>query len=52
MRPTRAFIVAPWSQWWWSAEMEWWRKGIRYDAWRAAGVEARVLKSAGIGRGQ
>ena len=28
------------------------RKGIGYDAWRAAGVEPRVLKSAGIGRGQ
>jgi hypothetical protein len=28
------------------------RKGIRYDAWRAAGVEPRVLKAAGIGRGQ
>ena len=28
------------------------RKGISYDAWRAAGVEPRVLKSAGIGRGQ
>lgn len=29
-----------------------WRKGITYDAWRAAGVESRVLKAAGIGRGQ
>ena len=28
------------------------RKGISYDAWRAAGVEARVLRAAGIGRGQ
>lgn len=28
------------------------RKGISYDAWRAAGVEPRVLRSAGIGRGQ
>lgn len=28
------------------------RKGIGYDAWRAAGVEARVLKRAGIGRGR
>jgi len=28
------------------------RKGIGYEAWRAAGVEPRVLKSAGIGRGQ
>ncbi len=28
------------------------RKGISYDAWRAAGVEPRVLKSAAIGRGQ
>jgi hypothetical protein len=28
------------------------RKGIGYDAWRAAGVEPRVLKAAGIGRGQ
>lgn len=28
------------------------RKGISYDAWRAAGVEPRVLKAAGIGRGQ
>jgi hypothetical protein len=27
-------------------------KGIHYDAWRAAGVEPRVLKAAGIGRGQ
>ena len=27
------------------------RKGISYDAWRAVGVEARVLKAAGIGRG-
>ena len=28
------------------------RKGIGYDAWRAANVEPRVLKAAGIGRGQ
>ena len=28
------------------------RKGISYQAWRQAGVEARVLKAAGIGRGQ
>lgn len=28
------------------------RKGIGYDAWRTAGVEPRVLKAAGIGRGQ
>jgi len=28
------------------------RKGIGYEAWRAAGVEPRVLKAAGIGRGQ
>ncbi len=28
------------------------RKGIGYDAWRAAGVEPRVLKAAGISRGQ
>lgn len=28
------------------------RKGITYDAWRQAGVEARVLRAAGIGRGQ
>jgi hypothetical protein len=28
------------------------RKGISYDAWRAAGIEPRVLKAAGIGRGQ
>lgn len=28
------------------------RKGITYDAWRAVGVEPRVLKSAGIGRGR
>ncbi|MFN2608286.1 MAG: hypothetical protein ABR511_10440 [Acidimicrobiales bacterium] len=28
------------------------RKGISYDAWRAVGVEPRVLKAAGIGRGQ
>jgi len=26
------------------------RKGISYDAWRQVGVEARVLKAAGIGR--
>jgi hypothetical protein len=28
------------------------RKGISYDAWRAAGVEPRVLRAAGIRRGQ
>ncbi len=28
------------------------RKGISYDAWRAVGVEPRVLKAAGIGRTQ
>lgn len=28
------------------------RKGITYSAWREAGVEPRVLKAAGIGRGQ
>ena len=28
------------------------RKGITYDAWRAVGVEPRVLKAAGIGRGR
>ncbi len=28
------------------------RKGISYSAWRAVGVEARVLKAAGISRGQ
>ena len=28
------------------------RKGISYDAWRTAGVEPRVLKSAGLGRGK
>jgi hypothetical protein len=28
------------------------RKGIGYEAWRAANVEPRVLKAAGIGRGQ
>ncbi len=28
------------------------RKGITYEAWRAIGVEPRVLKAAGIGRGQ
>ena len=28
------------------------RKGISYNAWRAVGVEARVLKAAGVGRGQ
>src|SRR5688500_15570047 len=27
------------------------RKGISYAAWREAGVDARVLKAAGIGRG-
>lgn len=28
------------------------RKGISYEAWREAGIEPRVLKAAGIGRGQ
>jgi hypothetical protein len=28
------------------------RKGLSYDAWRAVGVEPRVLKAAGIGRGR
>jgi hypothetical protein len=28
------------------------RKGISYEAWRASGLEPRVLKAAGIGRGQ
>ncbi len=28
------------------------RKGITYEAWRAIGVEPRVLKAAGIGRNQ
>jgi len=28
------------------------RKGISYDAWREAGVQPRVLRSAGIGRGR
>lgn len=28
------------------------RKGISYDAWRAAGIEPRVLKEAGVIRGQ
>ena len=28
------------------------RKGIGYEAWRAAGVEPRVLKAAGVSRGQ
>jgi hypothetical protein len=27
------------------------RKGISYAAWREAGVDAAVLKKAGIGRG-
>ena len=27
------------------------RKGISYGAWRAVGVDAAVLKKAGIGRG-
>lgn len=27
------------------------RKGLTYQAWRQAGVEPRVLKAAGIGRG-
>lgn len=28
------------------------RKGIVYNAWRSAGLEPRVLKAAGIARGQ
>ncbi len=28
------------------------RKGLTYAAWRGVGVEPRVLKAAGIGRGQ
>lgn len=28
------------------------RKGLTYDAWRSVGVAPRVLKAAGIGRGQ
>jgi hypothetical protein len=28
------------------------RKGISYNAWREAGVDAAVLKRAGIGRGR
>ena len=28
------------------------RKGLTYVAWRSIGVEPRVLKAAGIGRGQ
>ena len=28
------------------------RKGLTYEAWRAIGVAPRVLKAAGIGRGQ
>ena len=28
------------------------RKGLTYGAWRGVGVEPRVLKAAGIGRGQ
>ncbi len=28
------------------------RKGLTYEAWRSVGVEPRVLKAAGIGRGQ
>lgn len=27
------------------------RKGLSYEAWRVVGVEPRVLKAAGIGRG-
>ncbi len=27
------------------------RKGLTYEAWRSIGVEPRVLKAAGIGRG-
>jgi hypothetical protein len=33
--------AGPWSR----------RKGITYEVWRAAGVEARVLDAAGIGQG-
>ena len=28
------------------------RKGLTYEAWRSVGVEPRVLKAAGVGRGQ
>ncbi len=28
------------------------RKGVTYEAWRSVGVAPRVLKAAGIGRGQ
>ena len=28
------------------------RKGLTYEAWRSAGVAPRILKAAGIGRGQ
>ena len=28
------------------------RKGLSYEAWRSTGVAPRVLKAAGIGRGQ
>ena len=28
------------------------RKGLSYEAWRSIGVEPRVLKAAGVGRGQ
>ena len=28
------------------------RRGLTYEAWRSVGVEPRVLKAAGIGRGQ
>jgi hypothetical protein len=28
------------------------RKGLTYEAWRSIGLEPRVLKAAGIGRGQ
>ena len=28
------------------------RKGLTYEAWRSTGVAPRVLKAAGIGRGQ
>ena len=28
------------------------RKGLTYEAWRSIGVAPRVLKAAGIGRGQ
>ena len=37
-----AFVAAGYAQ----------RKGISYETWRAVGVEPRVLRAAGIGRGQ